>query len=78
MTTKQMVELCTDIIRCKIKNWKEWLKNRADWEKSIMEAKEEEEKMLLMLLLLSSSSLMMMMMTMTTSISDTLKKVCTR
>jgi len=52
LTTKQMVELCTDIIRSKIKNWKEWLKNRADWEKSIKEVKEEEEKTLMLLLLM--------------------------
>ena len=29
----------TDINKCKITNWKERLKNRADWENSIKEAK---------------------------------------
>jgi hypothetical protein len=29
----------TDINRCKIKNCKEWSKNRVDWEKSFEEAK---------------------------------------
>ena len=29
----------TDINKCKIKNWSERSKNRADWEKSIKEAK---------------------------------------
>ena len=29
----------TDINKCKIKNWKEKSRNRADWEKSIKEAK---------------------------------------
>ena len=79
-----MAELCTDIVRYKIKNWNELLKNRADWKKSIKEAmeeeeeekekekeKEKEEELLLLLLLL-------LLMTTTTSISDTLKKVCIR
>jgi Cdc6-like AAA superfamily ATPase len=35
MTRKQTVELCTDINKCKITNWKERSKNRANWEKSI-------------------------------------------
>ena len=34
-----MVELCTDVNDCKIKNWKWKSKNRADWEKCIMEVK---------------------------------------
>jgi len=29
----------TDTNKCKVTNWKERLKNRADWEKSIKEAK---------------------------------------
>jgi hypothetical protein len=29
----------TDINRCQIKNWNEWSKNRADWEKSVKGAK---------------------------------------
>ena len=37
---KKVVELCTDSKRCKIKNWKERPENRADWEKSIKEAKD--------------------------------------
>ena len=42
-TKKRIVELCTndikDINRCKIKNWREWSKNRSDLEKSIKDAK---------------------------------------
>jgi hypothetical protein len=34
-----MVELCTDIGKYGVKNWKERSINRADWEKSIKEAK---------------------------------------
>jgi hypothetical protein len=33
------VELCTHINKCKITNWIEVKKNRADWKKSIKEAK---------------------------------------
>jgi len=73
-----MVELCTNIFRSKIKNWEEWLKNRADWEKSIKEAKEEEEEKMMLLLLMMVMMMMMMMMMTTISISDMLKKVCTR
>jgi len=29
----------TDVNECKIKNWKESSRNRADWEKAIKEAK---------------------------------------
>jgi len=47
-----MAKLCTDIIRCKIKNWKEWLKNRADWDKSIKKAKEEEKMLLLLVMMM--------------------------
>jgi hypothetical protein len=40
MTKKQMVDgVQIDINRCKIKNWEERSKNRADWEKSIKEVK---------------------------------------
>jgi hypothetical protein len=34
-----MVELCTNTNECKTKNWEEKPKNRADWEKSIKDAK---------------------------------------
>jgi hypothetical protein len=34
-----MVELKTDINKCKITNWKEGSRKRADWEKSTKEAK---------------------------------------
>ena len=47
-----MAKLCTDIIRCKIKNWKEWLKSRAEWDKSIKKAKEEEKMLLLLVMMM--------------------------